>query len=183
MTFSPVAWLQDVLAEYAFSNPSENDAVSEFWKLLDHADDVTDPAHYLPGHITASAFALHPDGNSLLLIHHEKLDRWLQPGGHVEPGDQSLEDAARRELAEETGVVEVVCLGLLDLDVHVIPERGDIPRHAHYDVRFAFRCASTDIEALGGVHQSAWAPLTQLDRYDTDDSVRRAGAKLSRLIR
>lgn len=183
MTTSPVSWLRETLAEYAFSNPSETSTVDEFWRLLDHADDITDPAHYLPGHLTASAFALHPDGNAILLIHHEKLERWLQPGGHIERDDPTLEQAARRELAEETGVSDVSALGLIDLDVHLIPERGDVPEHAHFDVRFAFRCSSTTIDALDGVHESVWAPIDQLADYDTDDSVRRAAAKLSRPIR
>jgi len=173
-----VAWLRDGLAEYAFRNPGESLDVDEFWALLDHADDITDPAHYLPGHLTASAFTLNPNEDSLLLIHHQKLDRWLQPGGHIDGGDVSLESAALRELAEETGVAAVESLGLLDLDVHQIPQRGDVPGHIHYDVRFAFRSRSPTISALDGVHEAVWAPLDELGEFDTDDSVLRAALKL-----
>ena len=43
-------------------------------------------------------------GQRVLLVHHARLDRWLLPGGHVEPEDGCVEDAARREVIEETGV-------------------------------------------------------------------------------
>lgn len=173
-----VAWLRESLAEYAFRHPGESPAIDEFWELLEHADDITDPAHYLPGHLTSSAFTLDPEVGSLLLVHHEKLDRWLQPGGHIDEGDDSLERAAVRELAEETGVADVESLGLLDLDVHAIPQRGDVPEHLHYDVRFAFRSRSSVILALDGVREAVWARLDGLDEFDTDDSVLRAAAKL-----
>ncbi len=182
MTGDLISWLREGLAEYAFGHPTESPAIDDFWALLEHADDITDPAHYLPGHLTASAFTLNPDADSMLLVHHEKLSRWLQPGGHIEQADESLESAARRELGEETGVVEVTALGLLDLDVHSIPERGDVPQHHHYDVRFAFRSASTTITPLDGVREVVWAPLDQLDRFNADESVERAALKLLRQI-
>ena len=59
--------------------------------------------HFTPGHLTASAFVVSPD-DELLLIFHRKLGIWVQPGGHIEPGDESLLDAARREVAEEVGL-------------------------------------------------------------------------------
>jgi 8-oxo-dGTP pyrophosphatase MutT (NUDIX family) len=58
----------------------------------------------VPGHFTASAFVLHPSGEALLLILHRKLGMWLQPGGHLESSDVDHLGAARREVAEETGV-------------------------------------------------------------------------------
>lgn len=45
----------------------------------------------LAGHLTASAWILSPDQKSILMIHHKKLNRWLQPGGHLEAQDDTLE--------------------------------------------------------------------------------------------
>lgn len=177
-----VAWLRAHLAEYSFANPTEATTVDRFASLLEHVDDITDPAHYMPGHLTASAFAVDPAEGSLLLVHHEKLDRWLQPGGHIEPTDTALEMAARRELEEETGLSDAAGLGLLDLDVHDIPARSDVPAHAHFDVRFAFRATSNEIRALEGVRDCAWVLFDQLDGYEPDESVVRSAAKLRRLI-
>jgi len=50
----------------------------------------------------------------LLLHRHAKLDRWLPPGGHVEPGELP-DDAAVREVLEETGV-HVVLIGDTAID-------------------------------------------------------------------
>lgn len=41
----------------------------------------------------------------LLLSRHKKRDTWETQGGHVEPGE-ALEDAARRELWEESGAAD-----------------------------------------------------------------------------
>jgi 8-oxo-dGTP pyrophosphatase MutT (NUDIX family) len=44
-----------------------------------------------------------PDG-CLLAIRRDRPDRatyWMLPGGHVDPGDQSLEAALSREISEE----------------------------------------------------------------------------------
>ncbi|MEN8041330.1 MAG: hypothetical protein ABFR95_07475, partial [Actinomycetota bacterium] len=48
-------------------------------------------SEFEPGHFTASGFVTSPDGEALLLIHHGKLDRWLQPGGHIDPEDASVD--------------------------------------------------------------------------------------------
>jgi 8-oxo-dGTP pyrophosphatase MutT (NUDIX family) len=57
-----------------------------------------------PAHVTASALVLSPDATRTCLVLHGKIQRWVQPGGHLEPGDTSLFEAAAREVAEETGL-------------------------------------------------------------------------------
>lgn len=86
-----------------------------------------------PTHVTASAIVLGDDGR-VLLHRHKRLGIWLQPGGHVDPGE-TCEQAALREVAEETGVVgDLVQGGPLHVDVHQGP-RG----HVHLDVRWLVR--------------------------------------------
>jgi 8-oxo-dGTP pyrophosphatase MutT (NUDIX family) len=89
-----------------------------------------------PGHVTASTMIVSSRGRRVLLIRHPTLDRWLQPGGHVDPTDPSTHAAARREAFEETGLDVEPASMPFDVDVHPIPARGDRPRHGHYDVRY-----------------------------------------------
>lgn len=90
-----------------------------------------------PDHLTAGAIVVSPAADAVLLNHHRKADAWLAFGGHLEPGDASLADGARRELVEESGLTAVdfddepLCL-----DAHAVEfcsPRGTVH---HLDVRF-----------------------------------------------
>ncbi|WP_447913143.1 NUDIX hydrolase [Microbacterium phyllosphaerae] len=74
-----------------------------------------------PDHATASALVFDPTLTRTLLVFHAKGQFWVQPGGHLEPGDGSIADAALRELREETGVVvSGLAEPLYDLDHHAL---------------------------------------------------------------
>ncbi|MCB9692872.1 MAG: NUDIX hydrolase [Alphaproteobacteria bacterium] len=135
---------------------------------------------FAPGHYTASAFVLSPDGRDLLLIEHAKLARWLQPGGHVDPDDADLVAAARREVAEETGLhdLELLLPAPFDLDVHVIPARKADPEHRHFDVRYLFRALTRHIQADSDALAARWVPLEDVPSIESDESVWRAVRKL-----
>jgi ADP-ribose pyrophosphatase YjhB (NUDIX family) len=90
-------------------------------------------------HFTASAYIVDRDGRRTCLVRHAKLDRLLQPGGHVEASDISLEAAALREAHEETSLhVELhpTAPRPFDVDIHEIPARPGEPAHFHLDVRY-----------------------------------------------
>ena len=53
-------------------------------------------------HFTATAFVI-DDAKRVLLLWHKRLERWMPPGGHIEP-DEMPEEAAIRECKEETGL-------------------------------------------------------------------------------
>ena len=142
---------------------------------LARSEDPTDRDRFEPGHFTASGFVVSPDGSSLLLIHHRRLDRWLQPGGHIDPEDTSPIAAAAREVLEETGVaVEPILGNLIDLDIHPIPPRAPEPAHEHFDLRFAFRALGETLVADDEVHDVKWVPWGDLNTYAVDESVARA---------
>lgn len=165
--------LLGALETYRRSAPREA-AISRFEAFLQRADPFRrrDPE----GHVTASAVVARPSGESFLLVFHRKLDRWLQPGGHVEPEDASVFDAALREAREETGVADLdspLADRILDVDVHAIPAFGDEPPHWHYDVRYLL--TSTDGGSLAA--GAAWFPLDEIGAADRDGSLERAVRK------
>ncbi|NNL90774.1 MAG: NUDIX hydrolase, partial [Saprospiraceae bacterium] len=119
----------------------------------------------LKGHITGSAWVINPSFDAALLIHHKKIGKWFQPGGHIDEDDTSIVEAAKREALEETGIKEVQALNekLFDLDVHTIPERKGIPEHLHYDLRFAFIAQEMDLNPdFLEVHEVRWISLDEI---------------------
>lgn len=89
-----------------------------------------------PAHLTASTLVLSGDGEQVLLTLHAKARQWFQMGGHCDPGDQTLAEAARREAVEESGVADLrLDPEPVHLDAHPVTFCGG--RDAvHLDVRF-----------------------------------------------
>jgi 8-oxo-dGTP pyrophosphatase MutT (NUDIX family) len=125
-------------------------------------------------HFTASAFVIDPPGERTCLVRHAKLGRVLQPGGHVEESDASLEEAALREAREETSLqveLHATAPRPFDLDIHRIPDRPGELAHWHLDVRFLLVGRG---EPCAG---AAWYVVGEAG----DESVARLAAKAVRL--
>lgn len=90
-------------------------------------------------HLTVSAFVFSEDLSHLVLCFHRKGRFWVQLGGHIEPEDKSLDDAARREVSEESGLrgLRAVGDGPVDLDRHALGT-GFGSCEVHWDVGYAF---------------------------------------------
>lgn len=87
------------------------------------------------GHLTGSAAVVDGIRREVVVLHHAKVRRWLQPGGHAD-GDANLAAVALREASEETGIDGLrVAVPAIDLDVHEFVAAGE-PTHLHLDVRF-----------------------------------------------
>jgi len=167
------------IGDYRPSDPRERGFQERMLELL-ASPAPTSRQQVVPGHLTASAFVLSPARDAVLLILHKKLQLWLQPGGHIEPDDVSLLAAARREVAEEVGLVlpESAEGAVFDLDIHLIPARKDEPAHEHFDVRFCFHSPTLVFATNDEVVDARWAPLTKIDQLTTDESVLRVVRKL-----
>lgn len=82
------------------------------------------------GHITASALVLNASRDRVLLTLHPKVGRFIQLGGHLEPADAGLREAARREVREESGIWDVlVSEQPIRLDRHPVPCGGRPSEH------------------------------------------------------
>jgi 8-oxo-dGTP pyrophosphatase MutT (NUDIX family) len=151
--------------------------------LANEAVDAFSRELFEPGHITASAFVTDPKRESLLLILHGKLHRWLQPGGHIEAEDSDVLAAARREVREETGLALTdVDAKIFDVDVHTIPAGLTQPAHSHFDVRFSFSALQSKLVAESDARDARWVPIAELiagaGPFLSDESVLRAVRKL-----
>jgi 8-oxo-dGTP pyrophosphatase MutT (NUDIX family) len=174
----------ELLSSYAPDDPRERDFVLRMQALARMSAPFSRD-HFLPGHFTASAFVIDPASRALLLILHKKLGLWLQPGGHVEVTDEHVESAARREVLEETGVLELRPLlspgSIFDVDIHAIPARKNEPAHEHFDVRFAFAATDPSLLETGEVEAVRWVPFERVASVTADESVLRAVRKLDAL--
>jgi len=139
----------------------------------------TDPAWWRrenpQGHLTASAWIVDAANDAALLVHHRTLNRWLQPGGHLE-NDPSVFAAAVREASEESGLASITprSLEIFDLDIHEIPARGDFPAHPHLDVRFVFEAdRSAPLVCSAESNDLRWWSFSEMNAQMTDESVMR----------
>lgn len=173
--------LQEKIQAYASLNKEETRFADRFIELLKHPD-AFERTH-LPGHITGSAFIVSNDFSQTLLVHHAKLNRWLQPGGHSD-GDQDVIRVALREADEETGLkdLRLYSSDIYDIDIHTIPARKDMPEHDHYDVRYLVM-GSTDEQVIVSEesHDVKWVLLSDLNNYSKEASLLRMKDKALRL--
>lgn len=170
--------LRGALSHYRRRWPGEDATVEVFEALLDDPEAPFERAR-LAGHFTASSWLVDRSGTRTLLTHHRKLGRWLQLGGHAD-GDMDLARVALREATEESGLEGLVGEAeIFDLDRHWIPERGDVPGHWHYDVRYVVRAeAAEDFVVSGESLDLAWREVSQvLDDPEADPSLRRMAEK------
>ena len=92
-----------------------------------------------PTHVTAAAIVVGQRG--VVLHRHKRLGLWLQPGGHLDPGELPA-DAALREAVEETGLAvhhRAVPPQLVHVDVHPGPHE-----HTHLDLRYLLEAGDND---------------------------------------
>ncbi|MGR3809492.1 NUDIX hydrolase [Jiulongibacter sp. NS-SX5] len=125
-------------------------------------------------HFTASAWVVNPEKTKTMLIHHKKLNRWLQPGGHCD-GDENVYAVSKKELHEETGLLPSFdIMDIFDVDIHKIPARKEIPEHDHYDIRFLFEIGEE--QELVQNHETndlKWFDLKELFSSEPEESIKR----------
>lgn len=176
------------LEAYVPSGREEEESLAAMRAFVrDSADPLSRVAS--TSHVTGSAIVVRrrTRGGTFLLIHHRKLDRWLQPGGHVDPEDANVLETALREAREETGATDIEPVpgeGILGVDVHPIPARHGKPGHIHYDAQYLF---FSDAEAGRGqpeeVRGVAWFTLEEALAAGVDGSLERALRKAEKRIR
>ena len=129
------------------------------------------------GHITGSAWLVDIAGDRVLLAHHAKLGRWLQPGGHSDGNPDTLA-VALREAREESGLdVRTLDDAVFDIDVHRIAARDREPAHLHFDVRFLVQAEHNRFRVSEESHALAWVPAVGLGALTDEESVLRMARK------
>lgn len=174
----PVSTMIDAFRRYRDQWQGEATTVAQFETFLHAHANAFDRGNEV-GHFTGSCWLVSADGLRVLLMHHRKLHRWLQPGGHAD-GDVDLARVALREAQEETGVAGLhVEGGIFDIDRHRIPQRGGEREHWHYDARYVVRAGANEHFTVNQESRAlAWRPIAEVAADDSlDTSLRRMAGK------
>ena len=140
-----------------------------------------------PAHVTGSAWVVSPDRESVLMLHHRKLDQWFQPGGHAD-GDNDVLRVALRETSEETGLdpahIRLIDDEVFDVDIHTILPSHEAPGHEHIDIRFLVEIDdSLPLPGSDEAHEVLWVDFHDISRFNNNRSTYRMVEKTRELRR
>lgn len=155
-------------------NPSDAEITmkNDMLRFIDEHEDCFERS-LEKGHITGSSWLLNKTGDKALIMHHKKLDKWLQLGGHAD-GDNDILAVALKEAQEESGVesIEPVMYTIFDIDIQEIPAYKNIKQHFHYDVRFLLKVTSDEeITINSESNELRWIGKNREELLSTEPSV------------
>ena len=166
--------------------PSETKAVllERFTRFIEDHDDCFERSLSV-GHLTGAAWIVDATGSRVLLTHHRKLNRWLQPGGHAD-GDNDVLRVALRETSEETGLdpdqIQLLSDEVFDVDIHTIPASRHDTWHEHIDLRFLVQIDNRlPVPGSDESHEVLWVDLRHVSAYNNNRSTWRMVEKTRQL--
>lgn len=172
--------LSDLIVAVAGHHPFdelETEHKNAFLAWLNAASSPLDRYGYDPGHGVASGFVISRESQRFALVAHEKLKRWLQPGGHAQMGETSPAEVALREAREELGVLLAESTStsrIFDLDVQLIPPSDKEPEHMHFDFRYLFVMPATELLVAGSdVADARWFSAGEAEGLPLDQGILR----------
>ena len=170
--------LQNLLSQYMPFDENESQMTARLSRFLHEGS--TPFARELAGensergHVTGSAWIVNHDGSKVVLLHHAKLGKWVQPGGHCD-GESDVANVALREAREETGLeVLLFDADIFDVDVHRIPEYWNTPEHFHFDVRWLLQADENSAPIVSEESRAVrWVSLEEAAALNSTPSIRR----------
>jgi 8-oxo-dGTP pyrophosphatase MutT (NUDIX family) len=178
--------LTEILDGFQPRSPEEASDVARIRQLVSAGDPWP---RTLPLHVTGSAVVVHPPTRRVLLRWHQRMQAWLQVGGHGDPGETDPYTVARREAEEETGLHDLVPWPdlaqptLVQVTIVPVPARKREPAHEHADFRYGL--ATTNPDAATPESPSAllkWLALDEALSTVAEDNLRICLLRLAEVI-
>jgi 8-oxo-dGTP pyrophosphatase MutT (NUDIX family) len=177
--------LTGVLGGYQATGEAE---VADLRRMRQLAQAAADPwsRSQLPLHFTGSALVVHPPSRRVLLRWHSKHDRWLQVGGHGDPGETDPLQIALREAQEETGLSDLVPWPdekLQHVVVCYVRASGTEPEHEHGDLRYFLATGHPDAIAPENEQSPLrWLPIGEARALIGDNNLLQTLDRVERLF-
>ena len=139
--------LTEILDKFQPRSPEEANDVARIRQLAAQGDPWP---RSLPLHVTGSAVIVHPPTRRVLLRWHQRMQAWLQVGGHGDAGEIDPYAVALREAEEETGLRDLIPWPgsgkptLVQVAIVPVPASKREPAHEHADFRYGLATASPD---------------------------------------
>ncbi len=163
--------LMDELVRYEEWFPEDHEVAGRFREFIRTNDNLfgRDNAE---GHITCSAWIVNRDHSAVLLTYHRSLKKWVQTGGHIDPGEMPFE-ASWREGLEESGITGLspVSREIFNLSIFPFPQGKDGKAHLHYDIRYLFVADTEDYRVSDESLELKWVELKALGKYSNEPDI------------
>ena len=177
--------LVEVLDSYV---PRSDQETADVKRLRDLAAGGDIWARSLPVHATGSAVILHAESRRVLLRWHERMQAWLQVGGHADPGEASPLDIALREGREETGLSDLapwpdpIRPTVVQIVIVPVPAGRGEPAHEHADVRYVLATHHPD-DAMpeSAIARLRWLPIDAAIAEVAEDNLRTCLQRIAEL--
>lgn len=167
--------MKEQLINYLRIFPDEENLLSSLKKQVLKNQNIFSRRNF-EGHITASGLVISPD-KKVLVVFHNKLQKFLQPGGHIEKDDKNIIFSAMREVREETNLNNIeLCSWCLNnnspimIDTHKIPEnkQKNENEHYHHDFMFIFTIKEKKIMLdTNEISDFCWMDINEVIKNDS----------------
>src|SRR3989344_1895336 len=139
--------MKEQLTNYLRIFPDEENLLSSLIKQVSKNQNIFSRRNF-EGHITASGLVISSD-KKVLVVFHNKLQKFLQPGGHIEKDDKNIIFSAMREVKEETNL-------------------NNEEEHYHHDFMFIFLTKEDDITLdTNEVSDFYWVSIDEVIKNDS----------------
>lgn len=178
--------LRHILANYAPASEAEAADVERLKVLAETADPWTRASTL---HVTGSAVIVHPPSRRVLLRWHDRMQSWLQVGGHADPGETDPFLIASREAREETGLEDLRPWpddsqpSVVQMAIVPVPAGKGEPAHHHADIRYALATRAPD--AIRPEHDAAllrWLAVPEALEAIGEDNLRVCLTRIATLL-
>ena len=170
--------LYDMISNYEPFDERERVDKEVMLDFIKKNEDVTTRNNKI-AHFTTSAWIVNKKRDKVLMIHHNIYNSWAWVGGHAD-GDDNLERVIKKEIEEETGLVNLKQLKDDIFGINIVTVINHIKRnqvvnsHLHFDVEYLFECDDNVKTRIKEDENSGvtWIEINKINDYVTEEHMK-----------